>query len=531
MKRLSSFVIAIVVAGGLLFSAAGPAMADEPDPITIATRSEPSIDPHFLYTEPNIGYAKHIYGRLVGRDNQSHREPDLAVSWKAIDDTTWEFNLRKGVKFHDGSEFTAEDVVFSIKRIPNVPNNPGTYAGNLRSITDVKAAGPYKIIIKTDKPNPVLPTQLHNVSIVSKQQVTGASTADFSSGKVAVGTGPYKFVEYVPGDRLVLERFDGYWGTLPAFKRVVFKIVSNDAARVAALLAGDADLIDFVPPTEVAHLTQNKNIKLFKRPADRIIFFHMDSIRDNTPYVKKLDGSPLIPNPLKDPRVRKALSLAINRQAICSRVMEGLAEPESQLVPSGWFGHSPNLKVDPYDPARAKQLLAEAGYPDGFAMTVHGPNDRYVNDYKICQAVAQMFARIGIKVQVETMPKSVYFGKYVPPDPQFSFAMMGWGTSATCESIHGLMGLLHSYDKAKGLGAYNLGYASPDFDSVAEKAVVIVNDQEREEMLHKAMEIAMNDMAAIPMHTQFTVSAGRQGIDYTVRPDEMTLAYNARPAR
>ena len=530
MKRFLSCVCVFSIAFGLAFLVNGPTMAAEPGEIIIATRSEPSIDPHFLYTEPNIGYAKHIYGRLVGRDNKSHREPDLAVSWKAIDNTTWEFTLRKGVKFHDGSEFTAEDVIFSINRIPKVPNNPGTYAGNLRSITDVKALGPYKLLIKTDKPNPVLPTQLHNVSIVSKRLVTGANTADFSSGKVAVGTGPYRFVEYVPGDHLVLERFEGYWGKAPEFKRVVFKIVSNDAARVAALLAGDADLIDFVPPTEVAHLAKNGKVKLFKRPADRIIYFHMDSVRDNTPQIHALDGSRLEKNPLKDPRVRKALSLAINRRAICDRVMEGLAEPESQLVPSGWFGHSPNLKVDPYDPTKAKELLAEAGYPQGFAMTVHGPNDRYVNDYKICQAVAQMFARIGIKVQVETMPKSVYFGKFVPPESKFSFAMMGWGTSATCESIHGLMGLLHSYDKAKGLGAYNLGYSNPEFDSVAEKAVILVNNAEREQMLHKAMEIAMNETAAIPMHTQFTVSAGRLGIDYTVRPDEMTLAYNARPA-
>ena len=368
------FLKHLVLAGcvlATLFSA--PVLATEKSEVIIGTRSEPSIDPHFMYTEPNIGYAKHIYGRLVGRDNDSHREPGLAISWRAIDDTTWEFDLRKNIKFHDGSDFTADDVLFSINRIPNIPNNPGTYAGNLRSIVDVEKSGPYKIIIKTDKPNPVLPTQLHNVSIISKNVGSEVKTEAFLSGKAAIGTGPYKFVEYLPGDRLVLERFDDYWGPLPKFKQVVFKIISNDAARVAALLAGDVDLIDFVPPTQVAHLSKNKKIKVFKRPADRVIFFHMDSVREVSPYVTDKNGKQLQNNPLKDQRVRKALSLAINREAICSRVMEGLATPESQLVPAGWFGHSPSLKVDPYDPARAKLLLAEAGYPDGFGLTVHGP--------------------------------------------------------------------------------------------------------------------------------------------------------------
>ncbi len=511
--------------------AAVPAFGADNSKIIIGTRSEPSIDPHFLYTEPNIGYAKHIYGRLVGRDNDSRREADLAVSWRAIDDLTWEFKLRKGVKFQDGSDFTADDVLFSIKRIPNVRNNPGPYAGNLRSVVDVQKDGPYKVIIKTDKPNPVLPTQMHNVSIVSSSVGEEVRTEDFSSGKAAIGTGPYKFVEYVPGDHLTLERFDGYWGPKPKFKRVVFKIISNDAARVAALLAGDVDLIDFVPPTEVAHLTKNEKIKIFKRPADRVIFFHMDSVRDVSPYVTDKDGKPLAENPLKDVRVRKALSYAINRKAICSRVMEGLSAPESQLVPTGWFGHSPNIQVDPYDPEKAEKLLTQAGYPDGFGITIHGPNDRYVNDYKVCQAVAQMFARIGLKVKVETMPKSVYFGSYVPPDSKFSFAMLGWGTSATCESIHGLTGFVHTYNKEKGMGAYNLGYSNPDVDRIIEDAVTIVDSAKREKMLNKAMETAMADMAAIPMHTQYTVSAGLKSVDYTVRPDEMTLAYNARPAK
>jgi peptide/nickel transport system substrate-binding protein len=256
----------------------------------------------------------------------------------------------------------------------------------------------------------------------------------------------------------------------------------------------------------------------------------MDSSADQSPYATGKDGKPLAKNPLKDVRVRKAISKAINREAMCKQVMDGLATPASQMIPEGWFGYSPNLKVEAYDPEGAKKLLAEAGYPNGFGLTVHGPNDRYVNDAKVCQAIGQMLARIGLEMKVDTMPKSIYFGKFTPPTKEFCLALLGWGTSATCESIHGLMEVLHSYDKAKGAGVWNPGYLNPIFDKAAEEAVIIIDDGKREKALHKAMEIAIADQAVIPLHIQLTVSAARKGISYTVRPDEATLAYNAKPA-
>jgi peptide/nickel transport system substrate-binding protein len=523
LKRICQMIIPIIA----VVLVAGNTTAAE---LIIGARTEPSIDPHFLYLETNIAYAKHIFGRLVGRDNNSRREPDLATSWKALDDTTWEFKLRKGVKFHDGSEFTAEDVVFTIKRIPNVPNNPASYVGMIRSIVDLKIVDPYTLIIKTGKPYPALPTQLHNVSIVSKKLVEGATTADFNSGKVAIGTGPYKFVKYIPGDRLVLERNENYWGQKPAYDKVTFKIITNDAARVAALLGGDIDMMDYVPPSDIAHLEKNKNFVVFQRPADRVIFLHMDSSSDQARYATGKDGRPLAKNPLKDLRVRKAISKAINRDAICRQVMDGLATPSSQMIPEGWFGYSPNLKVEKYDPEGAKKLLAEAGYPNGFGLTIHGPNDRYVNDAKVCQAIGQMLARIGLDMKVDTMPKSIYFGRFTPPTKEFSLALLGWGTSETCESIHGLMGVTHSYDKAKGTGVYNLGYFNPVFDKAAEEAVIIIDDAKREKALQKAMEILIADQAIIPLHVESTVVATRKGITYTVRPDQACLAYNAKPS-
>jgi len=518
--------IGLVILGVALL--AQSALAAE---VKIGVRAEPSIDPHFLYLATNVAYSKHMFGRLVSRDQNSRKIPDLAVSWKALDDVTWEFKLRKGVKFHDGSEFTAEDVVFSINRIPKVPNNPASYHSNTRSIVSMEIVDPYTVILKTDKPNPVLPVQVHNAAIISKKAAEGASTADFNSGKAAIGTGPFKFVEFVPGDHLTLERFDDYWGEKPVWDRVTFKIISNDAARVAALLGGDVDMIDFVPPTEVAHLVKNKNINVFKRPSDRVIFFVCDNIRDQSPFVTGKDGKPLDKNPLKDVRVRRALTLAINRDVICSRVMEGLAAPASQSIPEGWFSYNPEIKVPKYDPEGAKKLLAEAGYPNGFGLTVHGPNDRYVNDGKICQAVAQMLARIGLDVKVETMPKTVYFPKMAPPNNNFSFFMLGWGNSTTGEATHGFMAIFHSYSKGKGAGSYNGGYSNPEFDRIAEEAVKIVDDQKREKALQAAMAFLMNDQGMIPLHTQFTIAATKKGLVYTPSADESTLAYNLKPVK
>jgi peptide/nickel transport system substrate-binding protein len=229
-----------------------------------------------------------------------------------------------------------------------------------------------------------------------------------------------------------------------------------------------------------------------------------------------------------DRRVREAISKAINRPAIVERVMEGVAIPAGQLLPEGFFGVSPKLKPETYDPEAAKKLLAEAGYPDGFGLTLHGPNDRYINDAKICQAIGQMLARIGIKAEVETMSKSVFFSKASRggPDksPAFSFILVGWG-SGTGEASSPLKSLLHTYDKARGFGASNRGrYSNAEVDRLIEQALATVDDAKREKLLQQATEVAIEDLGIIPLHYQVNVWATRKGLAYTPRTDEYTLA-------
>jgi len=495
--------------------------------LVVGARSEPAIDPHFSYLTSNIAYARHIFGVLVQSDENSNLSPGLAVSWKAIDDTTWEFNLRKGVKFHDGSSFTAQDVVFSIQRIPTVPNSPNPFTGTIRSIKNSEIIDDYTVRFQTTEINPFLPKNFSEVIIVSKKAAQGASTADFNSGKAAIGTGPYKFVKYISGDRLVLKRFEEYWGDKPDWENLTFKIISDDAARVAALMGGDVDLIDFVPPVQVESLKKRKDLTVFKRPSDRIIYLFINVEADSSEFLTDLDGKPLKENPLRNPLVRYAIAASINREAIVSRVMDGLATPASQTVPEGWFGYNENLKNPEYDIEWAQKLLAQAGYPNGFGITIHGPNDRYVNDGKICQALGQMLSRIGLKVKVDTMPKAVFFPKLGPPGTQLAFGLLGWGNSPL--ETDGLIGLLHTYSKEKGMGQYNAGgYGNPAFDRIIEKALVTVDEAERSNLEKQASKIAMQDIALIPLHTQFTIAAARKGIEFVPRADEATLAMNAK---
>ena len=487
-----------------------------------------AIDPHYHNLTPNNAVAAHLFDYLVLRSEKSQPIPGLATEWKAIEPTVWEFKLRRGVKFSDGSEFTAADVVASIDRVPKVPNSPSPFTAYTKQIAKIDVVDPYTIRFRTVSPYPLMPTDLTQIAIVSKG-AAGASTEEFNSGKAAIGTGPYKLVRYAKGDRIELVRNDTWWGGRTPWEKVTLRLVTNDAARVAALLSGDVQAIENVPTADVARLKGDKRLAIYRQVSDRLMYVHLDSDRASTPFVTAKDGKPLDRNPLKDANVRKALSIAVNRPLVVERVMENEAVPAGQLVPDFLFGATKNLKVEKYDPEGARKLLAQEGYPDGFALTLHATNNRYVNDAKIAQALAQMWTRIGVKTDVVAMPSATFFPQAT--DLKFSVLLVGWSTG-TGESSSSLKALLMTFNRDRGYGTANRGrYSNGKVDALTEDALATVDDTKREAYLQRAAEIAVGDTGIIPLHFQVSLWATRDGIAYVPRVDEQTLAHRFSPRK
>lgn len=532
-RRLGLAAVAVTVL-------AGPAMAAE---VTIGIRSEPSsMDPYFHNLGPNNGMIGQVFGRLVDFDSKQQLFGRLAESWKPISDTTWEFKLRKGVKFHDGSDFTVDDVIYSFKRADGYTGGNSSFRTYTKGKT-LKKVDDYTLQITTEAPYPLMPNDLTTVMIMSSEAKgtgtpdinMGIDARDFNDGTATIGTGPYKFVEWKKGDRIVLEKFEGYTGPIAQpWDKVTFKFIKAEPARVAALLAGDVDMIDNVPTSDIETLKKNDKVSLSQGVSNRVIYLHMDQQREKSPFVTDKAGNPIDKNPLTDPRVRKAISKMINRPAIVERVMEGVALPAGQLLPEGFFGRSPKLKPEAYDVAGAKKLLADAGWGDGFGLTIHGPNDRYINDAKISEAIGQMLTAAGIPTKVVTMPKNVYFKRASKggPDgaPEFSFILVGWG-SGTGEASSPLKSLLATHDPSKGMGASNRGrHSDPKVDSLVNQALATVDDTKRAALLAEATEIAIGqNQGIIPLHYQVNTWATRVGLKYNPRTDERTTAYDLVP--
>jgi len=522
MYRSKTILMALVAAGLML---AAPLSASAKD-LRMALAAEPSsMDPHFHNLTPNNALTSHVFERLVQFDPKMTPIPGLATSWKTIDDNTWEFKLRPGVKWHDGSPFTADDVIFTMERAPNVENSPGSFSTYVKG-KKFEKVDDLTIRITTPAPYPLMPNDLATIAIISKKNASGAKTDDFNAGKAAIGTGPYKFSEFVKGDRYVLVRNEDYWGKKPEWTKVIIRPIKTGPSRISALLAGDVDVIEEVPTTDIERLKGDSKVTLGQGLSNRVIYFHMDHWRDESPFITANDGSK-IKNPLKDKRVRLALSKAINRPAIVDRLMEKAAVPASQFLADEFFGTSKKLKPVAFDPEGAKKLLAEAGLPKGFKMTLHSPNGRYINDARMAEAVAQMFTRVGVETKVETMPSSVYFKRAstgADGKPEFSFMLLGWG-AGTGEVSSPLKSLVATYDKSKGLGAVNRGrYSNPELDKTIQQALATVDDAKRGELLAKASEIVIEDVAVIVSHYQLNTWAARKGLKYTPRADEYTIA-------
>ena len=480
-----------------------------------------SMDPHFLNLQPNVNIGWHVFDALTHVDENARLIPGLATSWRALDPTTWEFRLRRGVRFHDGSELTAQDVVFSIERTQRVPN--GQFQTFTRRIVAKEIPDPHTLRLKTAVPYAMVPYDLNSVFIVSRKAAAGARPEDFDSGKAMVGTGPFRFLRFARGDRVELARNDKYWGGAPAWDKVIFRIVPTDPARLAGLLSGDLDLIEQIPTADLERLRRDGSLNTAQKVSWRTIFFHLDQ-RERAPGIADKSGRPLPSNPFRDLRVRRALSMAINRRAIAERLMDGAALPASNLVSPPVFGYAPDLKPQAYDPEGARRLLAEAGYPEGFAMTLSAPNNRYVNDEQIAQAVAQMLARAGVRARVEAMPMNVYLPKGAKGE--LAFAMLGWGSFSGDLALRALVA---TADPGKGFGAFNWsGYSNPKVDALLERGFATVDEKAREALAREAMRTAMDDCAVIPLHHQMATWAMKRTLTYAPRTDEFTFAHHVR---
>ncbi|MCA0400305.1 MAG: ABC transporter substrate-binding protein [Proteobacteria bacterium] len=501
--------------------------------LTIGVRGGPdSIDPHFTASGTHAEALKHVFDTLVWSGDGLELEPRLAESWKAVNDTTWEFKLRKGVKFHDGSDFTAEDVKFSIERIPTVSGpNPTTIY--VRRVKDIKIVDAHTIQIGTDGPAPNLPNDFIRLFVVSAKAAAGltkeSANPAFNTGKAAIGTGPYKYVSWEPKGDLVLDRFDGYWGPKEPWAKHIRKEIPNDAARVAQLKAGQLDLITRVPGTDISMLRRDPKVNV--QTIDTVYVYNIEfDMRDKPQGVVAKDGSPLEKSPLQNVKVREALDLAIDRAALAEIAMEGLGKPVNQMVTPSIFGFNKKLPPREYNPAKAKALLAEAGYPNGFKLQFSFTKDRLPGDSIVGTSIAQMWAAIGVDAAPNAQPATVFFPARTRAE--YSVSMSGWGT-LTGEAHYTLSSLAHSNDKDKKMGAFNvLGYNNPEMDKLLQGAAIEMDEAKRRNLLEEANALVLKDRQRLPILAVGSAWAMQKGkVVIKPRVDEDTLAMNIKPAQ
>lgn len=486
-----------------------------------------TMDPHFHNASQNIAVSRNMFDTLVQMNPDSRIVPALAESWRLVDDTTWEFKLRPA-KFSDGSPVTAADVAWSIDRPATIQNSPSSFTIYTRPIVEKKIIDDQTIQLKTATPYPLLLADLTNLFIVSKKATDGLTSDKFVTGNGVVGSGPFTFKSYTPDDRVIMTANPNYWGGKTPWDNVEIRFLPNDSARLSALLSGDVDAIENIPTPDLEAVKNNKNLVVGEKMSHRLIFLFLDSGRDETPGVTAADGSPLKTNPFKDLRVRRAVNLAIDREAIASRLMQGLAFPTNNLVTDTMQGFVPGIKAS-YDPEQAKKLLAEAGYDKGFRLVLASPNNRLINDAKVAQALAQMLTRVGIRTSVDAVPFAVINTR--GNKGEFSSVMMGWGAQ-TAEASSPIRAMIACSDKAKGWGPVNWGnYCNPALDAVTAKALATMDDAARTKLLQEASQIVHDDVAIVPLYFQANTWAARPGIAITPRMDERTTALMFTPAK
>src|SRR6201991_4180309 len=489
-----------------------------------------SLDPYTLKETTTIAHHGHVYEGLVTRDKDLKIVPALAESWETPEPTRWRFHLRKGVKFHNGDAFTADDVIFSADRVRAKGSN---FLTNVAADAKFVKIDDYTIDVKLDSPNPILISQWDGWYIMDKKWCeehnavaptpASATTPSYASLN-ANGTGPFMIESHQPGVKTVFKANPNWWRKPEHnLKEIIFTPIGSDATRVAALLSGEVDVIEPVPIQDIQRVDASGIAKVMTGPELRTIFIGMDQARDELLY-SNVKGK----NPFKEIRVREAFSKAIDVDLIKTRVMRGLSTPSALMIAPELYPLSKDFTRPKVDPDGAKKLLTEAGYPDGFEVTMDCPNDRYVNDAAICQAVVGMLARIGVKIDLLAQPKAQYFAKVLKPGGfQTSFYLLGW-TPATMDSqnvLHDIMGCRDD-PKDSTRGEANLGgYCNKDVDALTDKITFETDTAKRDQLIKQAFEIGIKDYGYIPLHQQALAWGVSNKVKLTQRADNQVLFY------
>ncbi|HMM50337.1 MAG TPA: ABC transporter substrate-binding protein [Burkholderiaceae bacterium] len=482
-----------------------------------------SMDPHSLNESLQLSFTGNIYEPLVAHDKKLGLVPGLATKWTQVNPTTWRFELRRGVTFHDGTPFTADDVLFTFARAAGDGSDMKSYTSDIAQVRKVDAD---TVEIVTKNPFPILPDVISLVYIMSKKwceenradkPVDKRKGIENAASFRANGTGPFRLKSRDPGVRTVLVRNLNYWDKVETnIDEVVFTPIGADATRVAALVSGEIDFMQPVPVQDVARLKQNPNLNIMQGPELRTIFLGMDQARNELLF-SNVKGK----NPFKDVRVRRAFFQAIDIEAIKTRIMRGAATPTALMIAPGIKGFPAELnKRLPHDPEASKKLLAEAGYPNGFELKMNCPNDRYVNDGEICQAVAGMLARVGVKVNLEAETKGTYFPKILSRNT--SFYLLGW-TPATYDAHNVLNAIIGTPDPS-GRGQFNLGgYSNARADELTKLVQSETDQTKRNAMIAEAFKIHQDEVGHLPLHQQALAWGMRKNVSVVQLPDNFNL--------
>ena len=482
-----------------------------------------TLDAHGRNETTTISIQSHIYDTLIFNDIDGSYKPSLAVSWKPINKTEWIFRLRKNVRFHNGDPFDSQVAIDSILRAKGVGFKRSQMKHYTKGIKKLSIIDKYSFKINTGKPWPSLPAEIASIRMVPVSYIKKVGNAKFA--RFPIGTGAYKFVKWIKDDYIELIANENWWKGSPEIKNVRIRPIPVNAARTAGLLSGEIDVVWGVAPVDGAKLIKNKNLNVFKTITQRTIYLTFDQWRQKGGTFKK--GGKYSPgievgktNPFMKLKVRKAISHAINVPQLLQTIMHGSGKPATHLNPPFAFGYNKTIRRLPYSPSRAKKLLKEAGFPNGFKTRLDCPNDRYINDGPMCLAIAGMLTKVGIKTTPNPRPKAVFFKKMSAGD--HSMYMAGWGTDQVFTTFSAAF---HTRIPGKGFGRINRGrYSNKWLDKHMMEAAVEMNNNKRKKMWEKAWKTVIDDVAFLPLYQQTVIIATQKNVHLVPRVNEWVLA-------